>query len=105
MSKEGQIQFVLLELVSIVNILFAFGRDIGSNGLNLDSLKVLGVEVVFFSEVSEVVVIGYHKGEDLCESDIEARVMIDLRCQVFQVRFDLVGVQEVDRMVKTTEPF
>lgn len=77
MVKEAEIQFVFFKLISIVYILLAFWGNIGSNRLNFDALKVLGVKVVFLPEVSEVMVIGYHECVDLCKADIEARMMID----------------------------
>lgn len=38
--------------------------------------------MVLLSKVCKVMVVGDHKYVDLCKADIEARMMIDLGCQM-----------------------
>ena len=60
--------------------------------------------MILLSEISEVMVIGYHQSVNLCESDVKTRMMIDFGCQVLQVVLNLISVEEISWLVKATEP-
>jgi hypothetical protein len=48
--------------------------------------------MVFLSEVGEVMVVRYHECVNLCETNIETRMMIYFGCKVLQVVLYLVSV-------------
>lgn len=103
--EKCEVQFILFEAIGIVNILLAFGRNIRSNGLNLDAFEIFAVEMILFAEVGEVVMIGDHERVDITEADVESAVVDDLWSEMLQMVLDLVVVEEVCRLIEAVEPF